>query len=96
MTEMSSTEARAGLAALLDWVEAGEEVAITRHGKVVAVVVRPEALRSRRVEEAMAASVVVGDRIAEARTKPLILNPGISEARAEELIAAIRADRDAR
>jgi prevent-host-death family protein len=95
MTSVSASEARTGLPALLDRVEAGEEVAITRHGRVVAVVVRPDALRSRRAAEAMAMAAAVRDRIAEAGARPISLGAGISESQAEELIAEIRADRDA-
>ena len=35
---------------LLTRVEGGEEVTITRHGRAVAVLVRPDALRSRSQE----------------------------------------------
>ena len=48
MSTMSSSEARAGLPEILDRVSEGEEITITRHGKAVAVVVRPETLRIRR------------------------------------------------
>ncbi len=36
MTEVSLAEAKAKLSALVDKVEAGEEILITRHGKLVA------------------------------------------------------------
>ena len=36
MTEVSLAEAKAKLIALVDKVEAGEEILITRHGKLVA------------------------------------------------------------
>ncbi len=45
MTTMTVSEARAALPELLTRVEEGEEVTITRHGKAVAVLVRPDALR---------------------------------------------------
>jgi antitoxin (DNA-binding transcriptional repressor) of toxin-antitoxin stability system len=38
------SEARAALPRLLDRVEAGEEIEVTRHGRVVAVLVRPDTL----------------------------------------------------
>ncbi len=65
MVMMTVPEARAVLPDLLSRVESGEEVTITRHGRPVAVLVRPDALRSRR-------------------------------ARAEEVVAEMRAGRDAR
>jgi prevent-host-death family protein len=43
MREIGAFEAKTKLAQLLDWVEAGEEVVITRRGKVVAKLVPPDA-----------------------------------------------------
>ena len=42
MREVGAFEAKTRLGQLLDWVEAGEEVVITRRGKVVARMVRPD------------------------------------------------------
>ncbi len=41
MKEVGAFEAMSRLGQLLDWVEAGEEVVITRRGKVVARLVPP-------------------------------------------------------
>ena len=41
MREIGAFEAKSKLGQLLDWVEAGEEVVITRRGKVVAKLVPP-------------------------------------------------------
>lgn len=41
MKEIGAFEAKSRLGKLLDWVEAGEEVVITRRGKVVARMVPP-------------------------------------------------------
>jgi prevent-host-death family protein len=41
MNEVGAFEAESRLGQLLDWVEAGEEVVITRRGKVVARMVPP-------------------------------------------------------
>ena len=41
MKEVGAFEAKSRLGQLLDWVEAGEEVVITRRGKVVARMVPP-------------------------------------------------------
>lgn len=43
MREIGAFEAKTRLGQLLDWVEGGEEVQITRRGKVVARLVPPEA-----------------------------------------------------
>jgi prevent-host-death family protein len=42
MKEVGAFEAKNRLGQLLDWVEAGEEVVITRRGKVVARMVPPD------------------------------------------------------
>jgi prevent-host-death family protein len=47
MTIMTVSEARAALPELLTRVEEGEEVTITRHGRAVAVLVRPDVRRAR-------------------------------------------------
>lgn len=41
MREIGAFEAKTKLGQLLDWVEAGEEIVITRRGKVVARLVPP-------------------------------------------------------
>ena len=45
MVEVTATEARAGLASLLDAVEAGQSVVITRRGKAIAELVPRRAVR---------------------------------------------------
>lgn len=69
MVSLSVSEARASLPALLDRVEAGEEVTITRHGKPVAVLLAPQALRARSRSRAfeMAAQLRAGMEAARAR-----------------------------
>jgi antitoxin (DNA-binding transcriptional repressor) of toxin-antitoxin stability system len=90
----------AGLTALpevLDRVAGGEELTITRHGRPVAVVVRPDSLRSRS-----RAAVVLGEAgllhgvLAAAQEAAMPRSAGLTEERAEELISAIQAGRDAR
>jgi prevent-host-death family protein len=95
MISTTVSEARATLPALLSRVEAGEEVTLTRHGRPVAVLVRPEALRARRADRAMRAAQDVHDMLEAARHEPLSAD-GLSPGRADELVRAIRADRDAR
>lgn len=94
---MTVSEARAAWAEVLAQVEGGEEVRLTRHGRPVAVVVRPDRLPPRpRVAEVYATAERLRQMREEARGRPL--GPGIpmSEERADELIAEIRAGRDAR
>jgi antitoxin (DNA-binding transcriptional repressor) of toxin-antitoxin stability system len=90
---MTVSQARAALPELLTRVEDGEEVTITRHGRAVAVLVRPDVMRAR-------AHVVIEDaaRVHElldlAAARELPAEPGLTATRADELIRAIRAGRD--
>jgi prevent-host-death family protein len=88
VTTMTATEARAALPALLDLVAAGDEVTITRHGQPVAVVVRPDALRSRRADAALASAGKLRALLVAGRNNSPTAG-GLTEARAEELIAEI-------
>jgi prevent-host-death family protein len=96
MTSMTASEARTALPELLNRVEDGEEVIITRHGRPVAVLVRPDALRVRRAEAALDDAERIHKLLAEAAAAPLPDGTGVTEKRAEELIAEIRASREAR
>lgn len=93
MARLTISEARAQLPDVLDRVAAGEEITITRHGVAAAVVLRPDAVRARRGQEVIERSREVGALLAAARDQPLpaVEIPG---ARAEELVEAVRADRD--
>lgn len=93
---MTTSEARAALPELLDRVVAGEEVTITRHGHPVAVVVRPDALRSRRAERALTSAAKVREVLTAGRRATLSRAGAMSERRAEELIGEVRASRKAR
>lgn len=91
------------MAATVVWPEAsdllglreryGEEVTITRHGRPVAVLVRPDVMRSR-------ANVIIEDAgrvhelIAVAAASELPTDQGLTPERAEELIGEIRSGRD--
>jgi prevent-host-death family protein len=59
MKEVGAFEAKTRLGQLLDWVEAGEEVVITRRGKAVARMVPPD--------KASTASAAAGPRHASAK-----------------------------
>jgi prevent-host-death family protein len=95
MVSMTVSEARAALPDLLNRVEGGEEITITRHGQAVAVLVRPDALRSRS-HEAMRDAERIHNLLTAAAAEPLAARTGLTEARAEELVSAIRAGRDSR
>lgn len=96
MTTLTVSQARAQLPTLLDRVEAGEEVTITRHGRVVAVVMRPDLVRHRRrASDVFAEAERTRELIERARTEPLRQAHGLTVERADELVAQIRADRDA-
>lgn len=96
MNSMAASEARAALPELLSRVERGEEFTITRHGRPVAVLVGPEALRGRRTGRVWDDAGRVRDLLLEAADAPAARGPGLTAERAEELIAQIRAGRDAR
>lgn len=91
MTILTISQARASLPELVTRVEAGEEVTITRHGRAVAVLVRPDVLRSR-------ADVIIDGAerlhrvLANAATE-VDAEPGMTVERAQELINAIRTGR---
>ena len=86
---MTVSEARAALPELLSRVEEGEEVTITRHGRPVAVLVRPDALRSRRASAVLDDAQRIHELLTQAAAEPLPEGSGLSAQRAEELIAAI-------
>ncbi|WP_375500572.1 type II toxin-antitoxin system Phd/YefM family antitoxin [uncultured Jatrophihabitans sp.] len=89
MTTISVTDARTTLPALISKVQQGDEIAITRHGEVVAVLVPPRRPRSPAAVEALAEAGRLHDLVSAA-------SPGgaLTIERAEELVAAIRRDRD--
>ena len=93
---MTVSEARAALPEILDRVLAGEEVTITRHGEAVAVVVRPDSLRARRADDALAAAQRIRELLAHGRATSLSPQPAITEQRAVSLVADVRAARTRR
>jgi antitoxin (DNA-binding transcriptional repressor) of toxin-antitoxin stability system len=95
VTAIPSSKARATFPALLDRVRAGEEITITRHGAAVAVLLRPDALRSRRASAAADTASRLREALEAARSAPIPAT-GLSSARADELVRDIRTDRDAR
>ena len=92
MSTWNVTEARAHLPEILQRVEAGDEVTLTRHGRPVAVIVRPDAIRCRRATPAVEAAAQLTASIDAAVTTSA--PPGLTPDRAEEMVAAIRSERD--
>lgn len=92
---MSVSEARASLPAVLDRVVDGDEITITRNGRPVAVVIRPDRLRSRRAVALFEEAELLRERMEEAGRRPLSELKGLPPGRADELVAQLRADRDA-
>jgi antitoxin (DNA-binding transcriptional repressor) of toxin-antitoxin stability system len=93
MTQLSVSEARAILPEVLDRVERGEEITITRHGRPAAVLLRPDAVRARRAERVIGRAREVAELVSAARGRPLP-DAALSEERAREWADAVRADRD--
>ncbi len=96
VTTMSASQARAALPEILDRVLAGEEVTITRHGEPVAIVVRPDTLRVRRADRALAEAERLRDLLQRARAGRLDDAPTLSAERAAVLVAEVSAARSAR
>lgn len=88
------TTARATLPELVDRVEAGDEIILTRHGKPVAVLVSPAALRTRRATDTLGEAADLGALLTKAKASGR-LRPRLSPARAAELVADVDAGRDA-
>lgn len=93
---MTVSEARASLPVIVERVMAGEEVVLTRHGEPVAVVVRPDKLRTRRAADALASAARVRDSLEQGRTSRLSAKPTLSKERADDLVAGVRAGRSSR
>ncbi len=92
---MTVSEARAALPDVIQRVTDGEEITVTRHGTPVAVVVRPDALRSRRAGPTLSRAEQIHKLLTAAGKAPLSA-PSLTEDRADELIRDVRAGREAR
>jgi antitoxin (DNA-binding transcriptional repressor) of toxin-antitoxin stability system len=93
---MTVSEARAAFSDVLDRVMTGEEVTLTRHGKPVAVVVRPDALRVRRAGGAWDLAENVRTLLEGGRRSRLVGRGALTTQRADELIADVHAGRSER
>jgi antitoxin (DNA-binding transcriptional repressor) of toxin-antitoxin stability system len=95
MTSLTVSQARAALPELLTRVEEGEQITITRHGREVAVLVRPDVVRTRShliIEVADGIHTLV----AEAAPAGLPEEDGLTQERADQLVREIRAGREGR
>jgi antitoxin (DNA-binding transcriptional repressor) of toxin-antitoxin stability system len=95
MVTMTISEARSVLPALADRVRAGEEITLTQHGEPVLLLTRPDDELRRRNPEHWAAVDRFQKWMAEAGSEPfhpVEVPPGW----ADEMVADIRAGRDAR
>lgn len=90
------SEARAALPVLLERVQAGEEITLTRHGRAVAVIVRPDTLRARRADGVLATAARLHDLLEAGRRMPLPAVPPLDEERAAALLDAVRSSRSSR
>ncbi len=90
---LTISEARAALPDLVDRVTNGEEITLTRHGRPVAVVVRPDALRVRRGGVALASAAELRERLRAALRVARPVPKGVSRKRANKLVADLRAGR---
>lgn len=95
MAVLTASQARASLPELLSRVEEGEEITITRHGRAVAVLVRPDVLWTRS-GVAVEAAGRVHDILAAAAEADLPEDTGLSAEKAGKLLAEIRSGRDSR
>lgn len=93
MLTYTATEARAALPAIIDFVTEGEEITITRHGRPVAIVLSPEALRRRRATEAMKLAEDLRERLDSLPPRTELPNLHMTTEEIEARIAEIRADR---
>ncbi len=93
VSEIRVSEARAMLPQILDRVIDGEEVTITRHGRPVAVLVRPDLLRVRRVSAAFEMAADVDRLLRDARDLPVDTGGALSVEYAEALVAHVRSGR---
>ncbi len=96
MSTMTVSEARSLLPEILERVLAGDEVTLTRHGQPVAVIVRPDTLRSRRAGAALDLADDIRGLLDKARRVPLAEVTGLTHDRADQLVAAVRAGRSKR
>ena len=95
MSVLTVTQARAKLPLLIDQIQSGQKVILTRHGEAVAVMISPDAAMRYRNAAIWEQADSLLARLEEARKQPLA-TAEVASARADELVSAIRVERDAR
>jgi prevent-host-death family protein len=90
------SKARAALPEILQHVLDGEEVTITRHGEPVAVIIRPDSLRTRRASELMSDADRVRDLLASSRRARLRARATLTAHQADALLADVQTARSGR
>ena len=93
MVTVTVSQARGTISHLVDRVLEGEEVTLTRYGRPVAVLVRPDRLASRRDADSLDPSVVIDYALSQGKKAHLTDLAGLSVERAEALVAGVRASR---
>lgn len=92
-TSMTVSQARAALPQIVQRVLDGEEITLTRHGEAVAVVIRPDRLRERRADAALAGAAAVHQALTTGKDRPL---GSLPRARAQELLDEVERSRASR
>lgn len=72
MDQVAASDAKARLSELLDRVEKGETVVITRHGRPVARLVPDEDMRQKEINEAIASMKARARRVGKISLKELL------------------------
>jgi prevent-host-death family protein len=93
VSEINVSQARATLPQILDRVTHGEEVTITRHGRPIAVLVRPDLLRVRRASAPFEMAAQVNRLLHDARDLPVDAGDALSVEYADALAAHVRSGR---
>ena len=72
MREVQASEAKTHLPKLLDAVERGEVIVITRHGRPIARIVPEHALRQKEIDQAIANIKALRSRVGRLTTEEIL------------------------
>lgn len=92
------SQARSELPKILGMIQDGEEVTLTRHGRPVAVIVRPDTLRVRRTREVDAIARELAESMISAASIPIDDAPLVDAVSGNDLLRTLaenRTDRNA-
>ena len=96
MVSITVSQARGAMSHLVDRVLEGDEVTLTRYGRPVAVLVRPDILASRRAVDNPDPSAISDYALSQGKRSDLADLRGLSVERAEALVAEMRVSRSQR